>query len=134
MSLTYPLARAGFATVARTRTPCVAGTLRCTSRDRQGAVILGGRRPRSLTVGASKTIPVELGPEGVEPSSGPYKEPALAVELRAGRKAGGIRTPTLPLKAAALPLRHGPEGRAGRSGFNGYRRTILFLHHTVSSP
>ena len=27
--------------------------------------------------------PIPLGPEGVEPSSGPYKEPALAVELRA---------------------------------------------------
>src|SRR5579871_5565324 len=38
-----------------------------------------------------------LGPEGVEPSSGPYKEPALAVELRASR-AGGSRTHTLPLK------------------------------------
>src|SRR5579875_2679413 len=38
-----------------------------------------------------------FGPEEVEPSAGPFKEPDLAVELRANR-AGGSRTLALPLK------------------------------------
>ena len=50
----------------------------------------------------------EVGPDGVEPSSGPYKEPALTIELRAPASAGlstsacsVLHSITVSLEAAA---------------------------------
>ena len=54
-----------------------------------------------------------LGPEGVEPSSGPYKEPALTVELRADSNAPGRnRTRVLPVKSRLL-CQHELQGQVG---------------------
>ena len=57
-----------------------------------------------------------IGPEGVEPSSGPYKEPALAVELRAKLTVGpeGVEPTPYRLKGgyAAItprPFRFEPD-------------------------
>ena len=57
-----------------------------------------------------RSVPVRVGPDGVEPSSCTYKERALTIELRAAKirdadrsatglnEAGGTRTPTVQIK------------------------------------
>jgi hypothetical protein len=65
-------------------------------------------RVRTGSAGANTLIPSvvfrfaarHVGAEGVEPSSCPYKRPALTVELRAAVSgAGGTRTPTCRIKS-----------------------------------
>ena len=60
----------------------------------------------------------QFGPEGVEPSSGPYKEPALVVELRA-IGAGTRRTTPCRLKGGYAAITPRPPIGVGRIGFKG---------------
>ena len=65
-----------------------------------------------------------IGPEGVEPSTGPYKEPALAVELRAITADGpvgpeGLEPPPYRLKGGYAAVTPRPQKGRGRIGFKG---------------
>jgi hypothetical protein len=57
---------------------------------------------------------IPFGPEGVEPSSGPYKEPALTVELRAKRSIGpeGVEPPPYRLKGGYAAFTPRPQSSA----------------------
>jgi hypothetical protein len=48
-------------------------------------------RDSNLLVYRRRNSPVAIGPDGVEPSSGPYKEPALTIELRAAARLRSVR-------------------------------------------
>lgn len=62
-----------------------------------------------LTLRSRVSPLIAVGSDGFEPSSGPYKEPALTIELRAQSphrlggvgwsEVGGIRTPTVQIKS-----------------------------------
>ena len=66
--------------------------MRAPGRTRTGVAALRVRSPRRWTTSACLSHLRSLGAEGVEPSSGPYKRPALTVKLRANEadEAGGI--------------------------------------------
>src|SRR5437870_12573942 len=61
---------------------------------------------RARYAAANTWIPFGLGPEGIEPSSGPYKEPALTIELRAGPP----HPPLCPCARGRGGMTLGPEG------------------------
>ena len=60
-----------------------------------------------------------VGPEGVEPSSGPYKEPALAVELRARLALGpeGVEPTPCRLKGGYAAITPRPRRSNRTYGF-----------------
>src|SRR5216683_7112345 len=61
----------------------------------------------------------QFGPEGVEPSSGPYKEPALAVELRAKLAVGpeGVEPTPCRLKGGYAAITPRPFRSSRTYGF-----------------
>ena len=54
---------------------------------------------------------LRIGPEGIEPSSGPYKRPALAIELRAREPVGpeGLEPPPYRLKGGYAAITPRPQ-------------------------
>src|SRR5262245_47420075 len=74
---------------------------------------------RARYAAANTWIP--FGPKGVEPSSGPDKEPALAVELRAQERLGpeGVEPTPYRLKGGYAAITPRPQIGRGRIGFNG---------------
>src|SRR5437899_11804077 len=73
-----------------------------------------------------------FGPEGVEPSSGPYKEPALAVELRAKLTVGpeGVEPTPCRLKGGYAAITPRPQRSSRTYGFqrvSTYHDLLLLL-------
>ena len=72
-----------------------------------------------------------IGPEGVEPSSGPYKEPALAVELRAKLTVGpeGVEPTPCRLKGGYAAITPRPRRSSRTYGF----QRVATNHHSLPS-
>ena len=99
---------------------------------------LGGIEPTASTFTGSCAKPLHhrhhlsIGPEGIEPSSGPYKEPALTVELRAGMPVGpeGFEPPPYRLKGGYAAITPRPRKSSRTYGFqrvSTYHDLLLLL-------